>query len=196
VDCLILEDQVLFADLLSKYLGAFPGLFIKGVAHDTAQGLALSRHFRPDLLIADLLLPDGQGIDVAAALLREKPSAKIIILSAQCHRLVCSRHLHDSIIAVLDKTQALELLRDQILGLLDAELTAPTHGVDPWPCLTPREQEILLLIGTGLTTEAIAARLSISQLTARTHRKNITAKLGIKGGELVLLASACRGLRC
>jgi DNA-binding NarL/FixJ family response regulator len=210
VDCLILEDQVLLADLLSVYLGAFPGIYIKGVAHDVAQGLELTRRFRPDLLIADLVLPDGYGVDVAAELLKQKPVAKIIVLSAECHRLVCSRHLHESIIAVLDKTQALDLLRDQVLELLDAERRGPTrqlaqrassdsltfYGIDPWPYLTRREQEIFLLIGTGLTTDTIAERLSISLLTARTHRKNITAKLGIKGSELVLLASACKGLRC
>lgn len=55
--------------------------------------------------------------------------------------------------------------------------------------LTPREIEVLKLIGEGLSSEAIARLLTISPTTAQTHRKSITGKLGLKRGELVLFAA-------
>ncbi len=79
--------------------------------------------------------------------------------------------------------------------LIEARLgwEAPAGAPALWDRLTCREQEVFQLIGEGLSSEAIAERLGLSVLTARTHRKQITSKLGIKGGELVLLASAVVG---
>jgi DNA-binding CsgD family transcriptional regulator len=102
---------------------------------------------------------------------------------------VCSRHLHEAILAVVDKTEAVDTLH----GLLQRELRRRREDGPPegrFAQLTERERQVLDLIGQGLSSEEIAARLNISTLTARTHRRNITAKLGVKGGELVLLASA------
>ncbi len=197
INCLILEDQVLLADLLARNLAAYPGLSVVGVAGSVAEGRRLCREHHPDLLLVDLMLPDGLGVEVAEDLLAERPEVRVIVLSAECQRLQCSRHLHNAIVAVIDKTEALEKLQHQVHRLLvearlgagggdEAHAGLPAH----WDRLTRREREVFQLIGEGLSSEAIAERLGLSVLTARTHRKHITSKLGIKGGELVLLASA------
>lgn len=199
MNCLILEDQVLLADLLARNLAAYPGLKVVGIAGSVAEGQHLCREHSPDLLVVDLMLPDGLGVEVAEQLIRDRPDARVIVLSAECQRLQCSRHLHNAIVAVIDKTEALEKLQHQVRRLLvearlggegtdggEAPAGAPAH----WDRLTRREREVFQLIGEGLSSEAIAERLGLSVLTARTHRKHITSKLGIKGGELVLLASA------
>jgi len=191
MNCLILEDQVILADLLAKNLSSYPDVRVVAIAHSLEEGKSLCHHHDPDLLIVDLLLPDGNGIDAAEELLKRKPDAKIIVLSAECNRLSCSVHLHQSIVAVVDKMDALEKLRFVMHDLCKRAQPATTPP-EPWACLTPREREIVSLIGQGLTTEAIADTLTISLHTAQTHRKNITAKLGIKGSELVLLASAIK----
>jgi DNA-binding NarL/FixJ family response regulator len=191
MDCLILEDQVILADLLAKHISSYPGVRVFAIAHSVEEGKAICHNHYPDLLIVDLLLPDGNGIDVAEELFQRKPSAKIIVLSAECNRLSCSVHLHQSIVAVVDKMDALEKLRFVMADLCKTSQPS-TIPPEPWACLTPREWQVLRLIGQGLTTEAIADRLTISLYTAQTHRKNITAKVGIKGSELVLLASAIK----
>ena len=189
MNCLILEDQVLLADLLRHELVGIRGLSVVATAHDVATGKSLCRLHRPDLLLLDLFMPDGQGVEVAEELLHIKPEARILVLSGQVERLVCSRHLHEAILAVVDKTEAVDTLH----GLLQRELRRRREDGPPggrFAQLTERERQVLDLIGQGLSSEEIAARLNISTLTARTHRRNITAKLGVKGGELVLLASA------
>ncbi len=192
MNCLILEDQVLLADLLRHELAGIRGVNVIATAHDVATGKSLCRLHRPDLLLLDLFMPDGQGVEVAEELLLLKPEARILVLSGQVERLVCSRHLHDAILAVVDKTEAVDILHD----LLRRELRRRQEdgpGEESFTQLTGRERQVLHLIGQGLSSEEIAARLHISTLTARTHRRNITAKLGVKGGELVLLASSQSG---
>jgi DNA-binding NarL/FixJ family response regulator len=188
MDCLILEDQVLLADLLARDVASLPGVRVSGVAHSVEEGRRLCRRQPPDLLVVDLLLPDGDGLQVAETLLQLKPEARVLVLSAQCERLVCSRHLHDAIVAVVDKAQAIDTLHDLILSLVRSD-AADVDSADPLSCLSARERAVLCLIGRGCPSEEIARRLGISLHTARTHRRNITAKLGIKGAELVLFAS-------
>ncbi|MFO8236914.1 MAG: response regulator transcription factor [Prochlorococcaceae cyanobacterium] len=185
---MILEDQGLLADLLRQDLDRIPGLSVVGVARSVEEGKRLCRSQRPDLLLMDLLLPDGQGVEVAEQLLQEKPAAQVVVLSAQCDRLFCSRRLHAAILAVVDKGTAI----DSLHLILEREVCRQRGSVendDPLGVLTERERQVLALIGQGLSSPEIAARLNISQLTARTHRRNITAKLGFSGAELVLLAS-------
>jgi DNA-binding NarL/FixJ family response regulator len=188
LDCVILEDQGLLADLLRQDLDRIPGLSVVGVARSVEEGKRLCRSQRPDLLLMDLLLPDGQGVEVAEQLLLEKPAAQVVVLSAQCDRLFCSRRLHAAILAVVDKGTAI----DSLHLILEREVCRQRGSVendDPLGALTERERQVLALIGQGLSSAEIAARLNISLLTARTHRRNITAKLGCSGAELVLLAS-------
>jgi DNA-binding NarL/FixJ family response regulator len=188
VDVLVLEDHVLIAELLARSLRALPGQVNVTLAHDVTNAIAFCRQSPPDLLILDLSLPDGSGVTVAEALLDWKPDARVIVLSSDPHSLVCTRHLHRSIAAVIDKTDALDRLNEEVRAIQaeapDPQATGPLEG------LTGREVVVLQLIGQGLSTEEIAQKLKISLHTAKTHRRNITSKLGVKGGQLVLLASA------
>jgi DNA-binding NarL/FixJ family response regulator len=188
VDVLILDDHVLIAELLARSLRALPGRLNVALTHSVDKGIAFCRQSPPDLLIMDLALPDGSGVAVAEALLERKNDARVIVLSADPHSLVCTRHLHRSIAAVIDKTDALDRLSEEVRAI---QVEAPDqHTPGTLEELTGREIEVLQLIGEGLSTEAIAERLEISLHTAKTHRRNITGKLGVKGGQLVLLAAS------
>lgn len=191
LECLILEDQILLGDLLSQELNRIPGLSVVGVARSLADGLALCRRLRPDLLVMNLLLPDGEGVEVAEALLQEKPEARVVVLSGQCEGLSCSRRLHAAILAVVDKGSAIDALH-QILQVEVFRHRGSGREHDPFVVLTERERQVLRLIGEGLSSAEIAMRLNISTLTARTHRRNITGKLGCKGAALVLLAAGLK----
>jgi DNA-binding NarL/FixJ family response regulator len=188
VDCVILEDQGLLADLLKQDLERIPALSVVGVARSVREGRQLCQRHRPDLLLMDLLLPDGQGVEVAEQLVQEKPTARVVVLSAQSDRLSCSRRLHAAILAVVDKGAAI----DSLHHILQREVRRHRgcgEQDDPLETLTERERQVLSLIGQGLSSAEIAERLNITTLTARTHRRNITAKLGFTRAELVLLAA-------
>ncbi|KEF42911.1 MAG: hypothetical protein ER33_03305 [Cyanobium sp. CACIAM 14] len=195
MDVLILDDHVLIAQLLCRSLQALPGGLNVSLAHSVMSGIECCRQSPPDLLIMDLALPDGSGVTVAETLLEQRADAKVIVLSADPQRLVCSRHLHHCIAAVIDKTDALDRLSEEVRAIQGTPAVqgvpadqASTKG--PMEELTAREMGVLRLIGRGLSSEAIAQALDISLHTAKTHRRNITSKLGVKGGRLVLLAAS------
>lgn len=79
--CVLLEDQTLFLELLSQVLQLQPGLQIVARAQTVAEGLAACKIHKPDLLILDLELPDGEGLEVARSLMRWNPDGKVIVLS-------------------------------------------------------------------------------------------------------------------
>lgn len=186
---MIVEDQGMLAELLAESLACIPNLTSIQTASTVEQGIRVAQICRPRILILDLLLPDGSGLDVAEALLALEPSAQVIVLTAEVHRMQCSRHLHQAITAVLDKTEALDRLHEQVKALIPVTDASTDSGVHRLNDLTPREIEVLQLIGEGLSCKEISQRLTISLATAQTHRKNIIAKLGLKGGELVLFSA-------
>ena len=178
--CLIVEDQLMFLQLLRSMLEALPGLELAATATSQAEALAICRGSPPpDLLVLDLALPDGDGIGVAEALIQHNPSAQVVVLSGQASSFVCPAPLQPFIQGVVDKTAAFSQLQ-QVL-----ERCLPRNQ-DP---LTPRQQEIYGLIGQGLSNKEIARATALSVATVETHRKAIAQKLGLRGAELVRQAS-------
>ena len=188
--CLIVEDQEMFAQLVGGLLRSSCDLEIVAMAPSVADGLAAVDHHRPRLLILDLELPDGSGLAVAEHLLAVVPEARVVVLSAQASAFVCPGDLQQAVIAVVDKTQAWDVLVAQVAAYvreagLRPALLAPLERLS---CLTGREREVLGLLGQGDASKAIARRLGLSVGTVETHRRNIAAKLGISGAELIRLA--------
>ena len=178
--CLIVEDQVMFLQLLRSMLEAIPGLEVRATATSKAEAIALCRaQDPPELMILDLSLPDGDGLEVAHALAECRPSAKVVVLSGQASSFVCPAPLQPLIVGVVDKTAAFS----QLQAVLERCLP---HRPEP---LTPRQQEIYGLIGQGLSNKDIAKATALSIATVETHRKAIAQKLGMSGAELVRQAS-------
>ena len=176
--CVVVEDQLMFLQLLVGMLQSIRGLKVVASATTAAEGIRACRELYPDLLILDLGLPDQDGITVAEALAAANPRARVIVLSAATSAFVCDPALDPMLHAVVDKVDACETLSLEIAELLDP-------STDATPRLTEREEQILRLIGQGLPNRRIAEQLGLSVYTVDTHRRNITQKLGVKGGELV-----------
>lgn len=188
--CVVVEDQVMFLQLLVAMLRTLPGLEVVATARGVAEGIEVCRAHQPGLLILDLALPDGDGVEVMTALAEQDPhgSPPVIVLSGQASSFVCPRRLRPRVRAVVDKTRAYDDLRSEVQRLLGPQPDEPASA-EPRGRLTAREREVFGLIGKGCTNRAIAAQLGLSLRTVETHRKNITGKLGAKGGELVRLAA-------
>jgi DNA-binding NarL/FixJ family response regulator len=178
--CLIVEDQVMFLQLLRSMLEAVPGLSVVASATTQADAIAFCRSDDPpDLVILDLALPDGDGLAVAQALAEHHPNPQVVVLSGQASSFVCPAALQPLIAGVVDKTSAFH----QLTSVLERCLP---QSAEP---LTPRQQEIYGLIGQGLTNKEIAKTTNLSIATVETHRKAIAQKLGVSGAELVRQAS-------
>lgn len=177
--CLIVEDQLMFLQLLCSMLQAMPGLTIAATATSQAEALALCQSEPVDVLILDLSLPDGDGLVVAEALAACHPAARVVVLSGQAASFICPSRLQPLICGVVDKTAAFSQLQAVLQGLLG----------QPRPSLTPRQREIYGLIGQGLTSRDIAKATGLALTTVETHRKAIAQKLGISGAELIRQAA-------
>ena len=186
--CLIVEDEMMFAHMLAGMLRGIPGLVVEDIAHTSEDALRIDAESEPELLVLDLALPDGHGLDVARQAARRNPDSRSIILSSQASTFVVPRGLQDHIYAVVDKTKAYSVLQREVLQFLSARADR-TGRPDPTAALSPRELEVFRELGHGLINKEIAARLGISTGTVGLHRKRIAAKLKVRGSALVRLAS-------
>ena len=182
--CLIVEDQLMFLELLQRLLERQPGLEVVATASTVAAGVAACRLHRPDLLILDLTLADGDGLPVLASVGQWSPAGRAVVLSAQAAGFVCPEPLQPLLLAVIDKTATFDSLTAVIAELLPA----PPGAIDLSP-LTPQQQRIFALIGQGLSNKLIARQLGLSVATVETHRKAIARRLGLSGAELVCNAA-------
>ncbi len=180
--CVVVEDQLMFQQLLVGMLYGITGLEVVATATTAAAGIQACRELRPELLILDLGLPDQDGITVAKALAAVNPQARVIVLSAATRGFVGDPAIDPILHAVVDKVDACETLAIEIAELLDC-------STNPTTLLSEREEQVLLLIGQGFSNRRIAEQLGLSVHTVHTHRRNISQKLHVKGGELVRQAA-------
>lgn len=193
--CVLIEDQWLFLEMLGGMLNMRGGLRVVACARNVAEGRVVVAKHRPDLLLIDLDLPDGSGLEVAQHLLECNPGARVIIVSGQASDFVCPEWFRDNLQAVISKNDTFSSLRRELDSLLDPHKTnLHQSGTKPFASkpLSAREAEIFALIGEGLTSKEIGARLHLSEHTVQSHRKRIAVKLGTTGGELMHRAIAQR----
>lgn len=188
--CVIVEDHVMFVDLLSSMLCLVPGLELVGKAMNAKAGIEACQKHKPDLLILDLALPDKRGTSVARELLKINPAADILILSGEASTFVCPPALRKNIKGVVDKTQTFDALRQSLIKLLGSKPIQPKNSrhiasdVNPNKILSPREREVFILMGSGMLSKEIADQLGISINTVGVHRRRIAARLGTIGSAL------------
>ena len=185
-DVLVVEDDPILRDLLVEEMKRLPGAEVACVR--SAASLAEARRFLaqapPALVLLDVRLPDGSGLDLVQGLLDLRPEVRIVVLSGCPALLEPSLSLLPQLHAVLSKAEGLAPLRDALQALVqEFDPTSPDIA-----SLSPRQLEMLLLIGEGLDTSEIAERLGISLATAQTHRRQITGRLGVKGTRLITFA--------
>lgn len=184
--CLIVEDHVMFEQLLGALLQAESLVDVVAAAHSVKEGIEACRQHQPDLLLLDLALPDGDALAVARALVQCRPDARIIIISGQADTFRCPPDLKEHIYSVIDKTCTFAVARQELICCL--QRISPTermvNATETLPRLSPRETEIFQLIGRGLSTKEIAAAAFISTHTVQTHRKKIAAKLNLRATAL------------
>lgn len=191
LNCLLVEDQTLVAELLRGLLQTSPQVGSVRLAHSVQEGCRLIDQMPPDLLILDLGLPDGDGQQVGLHLLKRHRKPRIILLSAQLHDFQCDPTLLPHIHASVDKTSAYKELTFALNGL-NAGIADSSSGANISQLantMSLREQEVFLLIGSGKSSRTIASALHISQSTVESHRKAIAQILGCSGAEMVRLAA-------
>ena len=182
----IVEDHEMILQLLQGVLGTIQGVTVVATARTVAEGIQICEKFKPDVLILDLGLPDGDGVTLAREAVKSNRALKIIILSGHAATLVCPRDIQPSIHAIVEKKRAYSVLEARVRELVQAETgnTRPPAN-NREDLLSRKEVRIFELIGAGRSNKQIAETLKIAENTVKTHRRNIASKLGVHGAELI-----------
>ena len=187
--CVLVEDQVLFEQLLGALLKAEDLVDVVAAAHTVKAGIEACCRHQPDILLLDLALPDGDGLSVARALAKCRPDARTIIISGEADTFRCPPDLKPHVYSVIDKTRTFAVVRQELAGCLARMSPGAAPSAQNIERLSPREHEIFCMIGRGMSTKEIAAAARISPQTVETHRKKIAAKLGLRASALVRRAT-------
>ncbi|MHA6881741.1 response regulator [Ralstonia pseudosolanacearum] len=197
----IVEDDPGFLDALTQALACAPDMHLTGVAGSRAEGLLLLDGAPADVLLVDLGLPDGSGIDVIEAAARQWRACSIMVstnFGDETHVMrsievgAAGYLLKDSSAArILDEIRSLAgggspispIIARQILarfrqgGSRSAADEAPASASSP--LLSAREKEVLDLITKGFTAQEIAKLMELSHFTVRTFVRRIYSKLKV-----------------
>jgi DNA-binding NarL/FixJ family response regulator len=205
---LLADDQALIRAGFAALVDAEADMTVVGQAATGREAVALTRRTRPDVVLMDIRMPDGDGLQ----------ATREIVGTAgleQCHVVVVTTFELDEYVAeavrsgasgfLVKDTEPAELLRAiRVAAAGDALLSpGPTRRLlarvaaglrraeapERLAVLTDREREVLTLVAGGLTNEEIAERLFLSPLTAKTHVSRVMGKLGARDRvQLVVLA--------
>jgi DNA-binding NarL/FixJ family response regulator len=196
VHIMLVDDHPLVRDGLRARLEAVPHFRVVAEADSGAEALALAGSTRIDLVLMDITMRDGSGIEATARLTGNYPDIAVLILS-----------MHDKLEYVTQAMQAgargyvlkdapgkdIVLAIDTVMAggiyysaAVARQLARPAAQDNQ---LTSREQEVLRHIANGESNKQIARALDLSVRTVETHRLNIKRKLGIEGqAELIKFA--------
>lgn len=192
-------------DLLVKACReAVPGADLHG-ARDGTTAFELCRLHNPDLLILDLALPDGDGIDLLATLREVAGNARVIALTSHTDEFTLHRALSANIQGVVDKNEQplgvlAEAIREVVAGrrflssvALRARATLQSDPAAFSKVLSEREQHLLGLFGLSLSNDEVAEVAGVTAVTAKNHRQIIMGKLGIHSTPHLIRYAAEKG---
>ena len=182
---LVVDDHFFVRMGLTGSLNAEPDLRVVAEADNGTLAIKLFREHRPDVVLMDGRLPGLSGVETLAALRREFPDARVLMLSIDEGEEDVYRALQAGAAGYLPKATQLQELLKAIRAVhagerfLPPALAARLAERGPGATLTARELEVLELVSKGLSNREIAAALGCSETTAKWHLKNIMSKLDV-----------------
>lgn len=202
---LIVDDHPLVRVGLKAVIEAEKDLAVCGEATGQSDAIGLMEKLDPDLMIIDISIADGSGLELIAAVKAMKPDVRTIVSSMHDEAIYAERALKAGAMGYINKEEApdriVEAIRRVTQGkvylsenmtermLLNATHPTPGDSSTGVDSLSNRELEVFEMIGRGLSTKEIAENLHLSVKTIETYRENIKRKLNLESGnELIRYA--------
>ena len=202
---LLADDHVLLLEAFENLLGADNE--IVGKAADGRELVRLALELEPDAVVADMTMPELNGLEAARQILEQLPKTRIVLLTVHEDVALAADAFRAGVAGFVVKRSAageLSLALAEVLagrryltpvvadGDVDAlrlERAKPTA----FERLTPREREVLQLLAEGLAMKEVGARLGITPRTVAFHKYQMSEKLGVRStAELVRFATEHR----
>lgn len=192
INVLLVEDHRLMFEGLSSLLSEYPDINVAGVATTVADSIDKATLLRPDLVLMDYRLPDGDGAQASERIRSTQPDIAILFLSADPSESAMLRAVEAGAAGFVSKAASAEVLVSSIRRaaagefLLEAPIMArlmdqrrrARQAVEVREQLTAREKDVLRLMAQGLDNFEIADSLGIGYGTVRGHVRGVLEKLG------------------
>jgi two-component system response regulator DesR len=178
----IAEDQGMVLGALAALLEIEPDIAVVGRATNGRAALDLARTLKPDVMVADIEMPEMSGLDLANELRRGALKTRVVILTTFARPGYLRRAMDAGAAAYLLKDAPSQQLADAIRRVhAGTRVIDPALAADAWSDadpLTDRERQVLRLAAEGLSSADIAASLSLSEGTVRNYLSEAISKLG------------------
>jgi two-component system, NarL family, response regulator LiaR len=189
---LVVDDHSVVREGLRAFLALQDGIEVAGEAADGEEALEAAARLRPDVILMDLVMPRLDGVAAMRALRESLPAARVIVLTsfldddkllpalrAGAAGYLLKNAQPQELARAVRAAHAGEALLDPVVAARLVETLASDGGEEPLDRLTPREREVLVLIGRGFPNKRIATELGLAEKTVKTHVGHVLAKLGV-----------------
>jgi len=182
---LLADDQALIRGAFAALIGLEPDMAVVAQVGNGAEIVAAALHSRPDVALLDVQMPGLDGLSAAAALGRQLPGCRVIVLTTFGRPGYLRRAMEARASGFMVKDAPPEMLIDAIrrvhagLRVVDPALAAESLSLGESP-LTAREAEVLVATTDGGTVAEIAHRLFLSEGTVRNHLSSVIGKTGAR----------------
>ena len=209
VTVVIADDHPMVRQGLRLTLGTLPGIQVIGEATTGQQAVELAESLQPDVLIMDLNMPEGNGIDATRALTQSSPHVNVLILTMFDDDASVFQAMRAGARGYLLKGAGEEEIERAVRGVADGEaIFGPAvaqrvldylSGNKPrqptaFPELSERERDVLALLAEGRSNPDIARQLYLSPKTVRNHVSNIFTKLQVADRAQAIIKARDAGL--
>ena len=187
---LVVDDHTMVRRGLATFLKVFDDLVMVGEAASGQEAIQLCDELQPDVVLMDMVMPDMDGATATRLIRKQSSQVQVLALTSFKEEILVQSALQAGAIGYLLKDVSADELAQAIRAahagrstlspeaaqaLVHATSQPPAPGID----LTERELEVLALMVEGLNNTQVAARLTISPSTVKSHVSSILAKLGV-----------------
>ena len=204
---LVVDDHAVVREGLRSFLDLQDGIEVIGEASDGEEAVEAAARLRPDVVLMDLVMPRLAGV-AAMRILRDRvPGARVIVLTsflddekllpalrAGAAGYLLKNTQPEELARAVRAAYAGEVLLDPVVAARLVEALAVAGEDGPLDRLTPRELEVLGLVGRGYPNKRIAQELGVAEKTVKTHVGNLLAKLGVSDRTQAAVLAVREGL--
>ncbi|QGV78399.1 response regulator [Streptomyces ficellus] len=208
ITLLIVDDHPVVRDGLRGMFATEPGFQVLGEAPDGVRGVESALRLDPDVVLMDLRMPGGGGVDAIRELTRRGARAKVLVLTTYdtdsdtipaieagaTGYLLKDAPREDLFTAVRAAADGRTVLSPAVATRLVGAVRSPAAPGGPGEALSAREREVIALVARGTSNRRIAAELFISEATVKTHLTHIYAKLDVADRAAAVAVAYERGI--
>ena len=197
------DDHPVVREGLRGMLAAEPGIEVVADAASGAEAVAVTARFRPDVVLMDLRMPHGDGVEATATIVAGHPGTRVVVLTTYETDADIVRAVEAGAVGYLLKDASISELGNAIRAAARGEtVLAPSvarrlvsHVRQPRrDLLSGRETEVLALVARGLTNAEIGRQLSITEATVKTHLLRLFGKLGVNDRTAAVTSAIALGV--